>query len=85
MSAGTATISERSRKGPRTEKTGVHLTKRELEVLLLIIKGKSSQDAANTLYVSVTTVSFHLANVYDKLRVSNRFQALHRATEMGLI
>ena len=63
----------------------VRLTKRELEVLCLVIEGKSSKDVADELYVSKRTVDFHLANIYDKLQVSNRVQAFRRATRLGLI
>jgi DNA-binding CsgD family transcriptional regulator len=63
----------------------VRLTKRELEVLSLVIEGRSSKDVADALYVSKRTVDFHLANIYDKLQVSNRVQAFRRATRLGLI
>lgn len=63
----------------------VKLTKREIEVLTHVIQGKSSREVADTLFVSKRTVDFHLANVYDKLHVSNRVQAFRRATRLGLI
>jgi DNA-binding CsgD family transcriptional regulator len=63
----------------------VRLTRRELEVLTLVIEGKSSKDVADALFVSKRTVDFHLANIYDKLQVSNRVQAFRRATRLGLI
>ncbi len=63
----------------------VKLTRRELEVLTLVIGGKSSKEVADQLYVSKRTVDFHLANIYDKLQVTNRMQAFHRATSLGLI
>ena len=63
----------------------VRLTKRELEVLFLVIEWKSSKDVADALYVSKRTVDFHLANIYDKLQVSNRVQAFRRATRLVLI
>ncbi len=63
----------------------VKLTKREIEVLTHVIQGKSSKEVADTLFVSKRTVDFHLANVYDKLHVSNRVQAFRRATRLGLI
>ena len=67
------------------ENRAVRLTKRELEVLSLVIEGRSSKDVADALYVSKRTVDFHLANIYDKLQVSNRVQAFRRATRLGLI
>jgi DNA-binding CsgD family transcriptional regulator len=67
------------------ENRTVRLTKRELEVLKLVVEGRSSKDVADALYVSKRTVDFHLANIYDKLQVSNRVQAFRRATRLGLI
>ncbi|HET6456389.1 MAG TPA: helix-turn-helix transcriptional regulator [Armatimonadota bacterium] len=63
----------------------IHLTRRELEVLSLVIEGKSSKEVAEDLFVSKRTVDFHLANIYEKLQVSNRVQAFRRATSLGLI
>ena len=62
-------------------------TKREIEVLTHVIQGKSSREVADALFVSKRTVDFHLANVYDKLHVSNRVQAFlaagHVCSVMG--
>jgi DNA-binding NarL/FixJ family response regulator len=63
----------------------VRLTKREVEVLTLIAQGHSSKDAAERLYVSKRTVDFHLANIYEKLQVTNRVQAFRNAVRLGLI
>lgn len=61
------------------------LTKRELEVLMLVVEGKSSKEVADMLYCSKRTIDFHLANIYSKLQVSNRVQAYRRALKLGLI
>ena len=63
----------------------VKLTRREIEVLTLVIEGKSSKEVADQLFVSKRTVDFHLANIYDKLNVTNRVQAFREATRRGLI
>ena len=63
----------------------VALTKREIEVLSLVLEGKSSREVANTLVCSKRTVDFHLARIYEKLQVSNRVQAMRRAAILGLI
>lgn len=63
----------------------VKLTKREIDVLTLVIEGKSSKEVADMLYVSKRTVDFHLANIYQKLDVTNRVQAFREATRRGLI
>lgn len=68
-----------------SEQEPVKLTKREVEVLTLIIEGRSSKEVADMLFVSKRTVDFHLANVYEKLDVSNRVQAFRRASRLGLI
>ena len=69
----------------RPEEEAIKLTKREIEVLTLVIEGKSSKEVADMLYVSKRTVDFHLANIYDKLQVTNRVQAFRRAARLGLI
>ncbi|MHB9036169.1 MAG: helix-turn-helix domain-containing protein [Armatimonadota bacterium] len=63
----------------------VSLTKREVEVLSLVLEGKSSREAAADLVCSKRTVDFHLARIYDKLQVTNRVQAMRRATLLGLV
>lgn len=67
------------------EERVVRLTKREIEVLSLVLEGKSSREAANSLYCSKRTVDFHLARIYEKLQVSNRVQAMRRAALLGLV
>ena len=63
----------------------VSLTKREIEVLSLVLEGKSSREVAAALVCSKRTVDFHLARIYEKLQVSNRVQAMLRAAQMGLV
>jgi ATP/maltotriose-dependent transcriptional regulator MalT len=65
--------------------TPVRLTRRERQVLMLIAQGIPSREVAEQLIVSKRTVDFHLANIYEKLQVSNRLQAFRRASELGLI
>ena len=61
------------------------LTERELEVLRLMCEGHSNQDIADTMIVSVNTVKKHTSNIYGKLGVRNRAQAVLRAREIKLI
>ncbi|MBA2284836.1 MAG: response regulator [Ktedonobacteraceae bacterium] len=61
------------------------LTAREQEVLRLLARGLRNKEIAARLYVSERTVNFHLANIYQKLNVSGRTEALSRAIEQGLI
>ena len=70
---------------PSSVDHNVKLTRREVEVLTLVVQGSSSKEVADQLFVSKRTVDFHLANIYDKLHVSNRVQAFRRATRLGLI
>jgi len=63
----------------------VKLTKREFEVLNLVMEGKSSREVADELFCSKRTVDFHLARIYEKLQVSNRVQAMRQATILGLV
>lgn len=60
------------------------LTERELEVLQLISEGLSNANIADTLVITVGTVKRHINNIYSKLDVGSRTQALARARELGL-
>ncbi|WP_376796939.1 LuxR C-terminal-related transcriptional regulator [Thermogemmatispora sp.] len=61
------------------------LTTRERQVLLLLARGLRNKEIARRLQVSERTVNFHLANIYQKLHVSGRTEALSRALEEGLL
>ena len=61
------------------------LTTREVEVLEALAAGMSNEDIATSLYISVNTVKTHLKNVYGKLQVASRTQAVARAAELGVI
>jgi len=60
------------------------LTAREAEILDLIACGMSNQDIARRLYLSAKTVRNHVSNVFLKLQVADRPQAIVRAREAGL-
>ncbi len=61
------------------------LSKRELKVLRLVAAGLSNRETAVELYLSVNTVKWHLKNIYDKLDVHNRVEAIGRAQELGML
>ena len=61
------------------------LTPRELEVLRLIAAGLRNQEIADQLVISMPTVKRHISNVYTKLDVHSRTQALARARELDLV
>jgi DNA-binding NarL/FixJ family response regulator len=55
------------------------LTRRELEILRLVAEGRTNREVAELLWVSDQTVKFHLANVYRKLGVNTRTEAVEWA------
>lgn len=61
------------------------LTLREHEILSLLATGISNQDIADSLFVTKSNVRWHLRNIYKKLGVNNRVQAIIRARELNLI
>ncbi|MFL5806164.1 MAG: LuxR C-terminal-related transcriptional regulator, partial [Roseiflexaceae bacterium] len=61
------------------------LTDREIEVLRLIAGGASNSEIANRLVVAVSTVKKHVNNLFGKLDVQSRTQALVRARELNLL
>ena len=61
------------------------LTEREREILRLIADGLSNQAIADQLVVAVSTVKKHVNNLYGKLDVQSRTQALVRARELDLL
>ncbi|MGH2718541.1 MAG: LuxR C-terminal-related transcriptional regulator [Actinomycetota bacterium] len=60
------------------------LTPREKEVLVLLSEGLSARQMARRLDLSERTINTHVANVYRKLAVSNRVQAVRQAIRLGL-
>lgn len=61
------------------------LSERELEVLNLIAAGLKNREIAEELFVALSTIKSHVNNIYGKLGVSSRVQAVSRAQELGLI
>lgn len=61
------------------------LTKRELSILEELPAGGSNQQIAKRLFLAEQTVKFHLTNIYRKLGVSTRTEALRHAYEHGLV
>lgn len=60
------------------------LTERETEVLSLIARGRTNEEIAEHLFLSLKTVRNHVSNIYSKLQVADRAQAVIRAREAGL-
>lgn len=61
------------------------LTNREIEVLSMVAKGASNHDIAEKMFLKEVTVKTHMANIFKKLKVTNRMQAVLLATQMNLI
>jgi NarL family two-component system response regulator LiaR len=61
------------------------ISKRELEVLELMASGLSNQEIADKLFVSLNTIKTHSSNLFLKLEVSRRTQAVQRARELRII
>jgi len=59
------------------------LSKREAEILAQINLGKSNQEIADELFISLSTVKSHVSNIYSKLDVKNRVQAIQKAKEIA--
>jgi len=63
----------------------LELSKRELEVLELLAKGYSNMEIACQLFVSLSTVKAHNQNLFEKLDVKRRTQAVEKAKRLNLI
>jgi DNA-binding NarL/FixJ family response regulator len=61
------------------------ISERESEVLSLLAAGHSNQEIADRLFVSTNTVKTHLNNLYQKLEVSRRGQAVDKARSLQLV
>ena len=63
----------------------LELSKRELEILSLLAHGHSNQEIAAKLFVSLSTVKTHIQNLFEKLDVKRRIQAIDKARSLNLI
>lgn len=74
-------------KGARVESYSLiePLTQREVEVLRLLVAGLSNREMASTLVLSLGTVKTHVHNIYGKLGVRNRAEAIARTRELALL
>jgi two-component system NarL family response regulator len=61
------------------------MTGRELDVLGLLARGKSNKEISANLYISETTVKGHLRNIFTKLNVLSRTEAIAVASRRGLV
>lgn len=68
-----------------TTLNNLKISKRELEVLTLIASGKSNQEIAAQLFVSLSTIKTHTANLFEKLNVKRRTQAIETAKKLQIL
>jgi LuxR family maltose regulon positive regulatory protein len=61
------------------------LSERELQVLRLMDSELSSPEIADELIIAVSTVRSHIKNIYSKLGVHSRYEAVEKARQMSLI
>jgi len=65
--------------------TKLGISNRELEVLQLMARGMSNREIADSLFVSENTVKTHSSNLFEKLDVKRRTQAVEQGRKLGLI
>ncbi len=82
---GTATLGSVGLANGQAGGSDAGLTAREQTVLELLAKGMSNAAIATELYVSVKTVKYHLGNIYAKLGVGSRAEAIVVALDQGLV
>jgi two-component system, NarL family, response regulator LiaR len=70
---------------PRLDASQIALSPRELEILRLLVDGRSNPEIADLLYVSLSTVKTHIRNIMNKLAVDDRVQAAVVALRAGLV
>lgn len=73
------------RQAIRPAAPGSDLTRRERQVLELMAQGKSNRAIAGDLFISQSTVEFHVSNILSKLNVNTRTQAVSLALRHGLV
>ena len=63
----------------------LNISNREYELLKHISEGFSNQEIADKLFISVPTVKTHLSNLFSKLDVQRRTQAVHKAKKLNIM
>ena len=69
----------------KKELENLNLSKRELEVLQLMAEGLSNKEIGQRLFISVSTIKTHSNNLFEKMNVDRRTQAIDRAKKLGII
>ena len=74
-----------NRRSSESEANTVRFSKREAQVLELIAAGKTNREIGETLFISESTVKFHVHAILNKLDASNRTEAVSIAAQLGLV
>ena len=74
-----------NRRSNESEADNVRFSKREAQVLKLLASGKTNRDIGETLFISESTVKFHVHAILNKLDASNRTEAVSIAAQLGLV
>jgi len=61
------------------------ISKREADILLLIDEGLSNQQIADKLFISENTIKKHISNIFQKLQVERRTEAIKKARELSVM
>ena len=80
-----AAVVVRSMSGDQDRGDAVTFTARESEVVRLLANGLSNRQIGQTLFISETTVKFHVHNVMEKLGVKRRAEVVYRSGQLGLL
>ncbi len=79
------TISQKEFQPNRSELESLGISPREMEVLELMARGHSNQEIAERLFLSLNTIKTHSSNLYVKLDVKRRTQAVEKAKRLSII
>jgi DNA-binding NarL/FixJ family response regulator len=71
--------------GPQAVPAPLQLSERELDVLRLLAKGRTSAQISATLFISENTVKTHVRHILEKLAAANRAEAVAKANRLGLL
>lgn len=63
----------------------LNLNDREYEILQLIAQGRSNKEIAGELFLAIPTIKTHISNLYSKMEVRSRTQAVHKAREIRIL
>lgn len=80
-----AAVVVRALSGAPEPKQDAVLTDRELEVVRLLARGMSNREIGAALFISETTVKFHVRNIMKRLEVARRTEVVYRAGQLGLV